>query len=79
MTVTVKFSCMGCGNKIDGTAPLTTAFQSICGRRYGIGTFSHTKQPQSVIPEGWIAFDPYDGNCYCPKCWKEMVGLHGRC
>ena len=27
---------------------------------------------QDVAPDGWIAFDPYTGCCYCPKCWKDI-------
>lgn len=27
-----------------------------------------------VTPEGWVAFDPYTGCCYCPECWAGIVG-----
>lgn len=36
---------------------------------------THLKQRgtvEDVAPDGWIAFDPYTGCCYCPTCWKGI-------
>ncbi len=71
MTVTVHFSCDGCEAAAVGTRCLTRRFESINGKGYGFGRYA-TDAPQDVAPAGWIAFDPYTGCCYCPKCWAEI-------
>lgn len=36
-------------------------------------TFLQREQHASeVAPEGWIAFDPYTGCCYCQDCWAAI-------
>ncbi len=72
MSVTVKFQCSGCWKEADGTTSLRRRFQSITGKSYGFGTW-HTDIPEDVAPEGWVAFDPYTGCCYCPDCWAEIM------
>jgi len=71
MTVQVLFECGGCSATAKGTHWLTREFVSVSGRSYGIGSY-HYSTPQDVAPDGWIAFDPYTGCCYCPSCWSEI-------
>ena len=71
MSVTVNFSCGGCDAKAKGTTFLKRTFHGLNGKSYGFGHW-HFDQPQDVAPDGWIAFDPYTGCCYCPKCWAEI-------
>lgn len=72
MTVKVLFECGGCFVKAEGTTWLERRFVSISGRSHGFGHYEYTK-PQDVAPEGWVAFDPYTGCCYCPDCWSEIA------
>ncbi len=71
MTVTVKFSCGGCPAEADGTAFLQRRFHAFSGRGHGLGYHSFDTV-MDVVPEGWIAFDPYTGACYCPTCWADI-------
>ena len=71
MGVTVTFSCGGCFKKTEGTDRLSRQFVSITGRSYGFGSYVYNKS-QDVAPEGWVAFDPFTGMCYCPECWAEI-------
>jgi len=72
MTVTVKFSCGGCDATAPGTTWLKREFRSVSGRSYGIGGSVETTGVLDVVPEGWIAFDPYTYCTYCPTCWKSI-------
>ena len=56
MSISVKFSCDGCDTQANGTGILSKRNQN----------------PQQVAPKGWIAFDPYTGCCYCPKCVAQI-------
>ncbi len=69
--ITLTFSCGGCFSQAEGTRALLREFESISGRSYGIGSYRYDT-PQDVAPDGWIAFDPYTGCTYCPKCWGEI-------
>ena len=73
MSVTIHLSCGGCDATAEGTRPLKSEFVSFSGRSYGFGSMLQEKAT-AVVPEGWIAFDPYTGCCYCPKCWALIVG-----
>lgn len=73
MSVTVHFSCGGCDAETKGTTFLRRHFDSINGSGYGFGNW-RLDTPQDVAPEGWIAFDPYTGACYCPTCWADIEG-----
>ena len=72
MSVTVTFSCDGCSKTTPGTTYLGRRFRAFSGRGYGFGTWEHDKAGD-VAPEGWVAFDPYTGACYCPDCWDGIV------
>ena len=74
MSVKVKFECGGCFVEADGTAFLRRHFDSINGKGYGFGAYRFDT-PQDVAPEGWIAFDPYTGCCYCPECWAGIENV----
>lgn len=69
MSVTALYECGGC----DATARarLTSQFVSVSGRPYGFGSRVEQKASEAA-PEGWIAFDPYTGCCYCPACWLSI-------
>ena len=69
--ITVNFECGGCFAKEEGTTWLKRSFASVTGKTHGFGTYKYDT-PQDVAPEGWIAFDPYTGCCYCPDCWAEI-------
>lgn len=77
VSVTVQFSCGGCDAKAEGTHPLRKEFVSVSGRSYGIGLLQWACGVENVVPEGWVAFDPYTGCTYCPKCWAEIIDPHG--
>jgi hypothetical protein len=70
--ITLTFECGGCFAKAQGTTWLKREFVSVSGRSHGIGSYRYDT-PEDVAPEGWIAFDPYTGCTYCPKCWSEIV------
>lgn len=72
MTVEVRFKFGGCPEEADGTTWLTREFISLNGKGHGFGSYLFST-PQDVAPEGWIAFDPYTGCCYCPKCWEGIT------
>jgi len=67
MPVRVVFECSGCDAKADGTRHLRRGVRSMRTLLLRIGV-------EDVVPDGWIAFDPYTGACYCGKCWDEIVG-----
>lgn len=71
--ITVQFECGECFAKVQGITWLSRRFVSITGKSWGFGHYEYDT-PQDVVPEGWIAFDPYTGCCYCPACWGEIEG-----
>ena len=73
MSVTVKFSCGECRATVEGTTYLRKGFRSFSGRDYGFGSTVWRTSVEDVVPEGWVAFDPYTHCCYCPECWKGIV------
>jgi len=72
VSVRVLFECGGCGLKVDGKAPLRKRFESFSGRDHGFGRAVWDVRVEDIVPEGWIAFDPYTYACYCPACWSEI-------
>ena len=73
--ITLTFACGGCDKKELGTGFLRREFQP---RITGVnGSFGVYREPQveDVLPEGWIAFDPYTQCTYCPECWESII--HG--
>lgn len=71
MSLKVMFCCDGCHKQAPGTTYLRRHFDSFNGRGYGWGSY-RTDTPEDVKPEGWQAFDPYTGCCYCPECWDDI-------
>ena len=57
MSVLVRFECDGC----------------LDGKTEGLKWLSWNDQIQDIAPEGWIAFDPFTGCCYCPSCWEDIM------
>ena len=72
MPVTINFSCGGCDKEINGTTFLRRRFHSMNGKGYGFGHWT-IDTAEDVILEGWVAFDPYTGCCYCPDCWEAII------
>ena len=65
MSVKVIFECGGCDAKIEGTAPLRARFEPL----YGGNLCAIVKNTaEDVVPEGWVAYDPYTLATYCPEC-----------
>lgn len=75
MSVYVTFECGGCDAKVKGTLPLAREFRSFSGRGHGFGSRGgvETVGVLDVVPEGWVAFDPYTYCTYCPTCWAEIM------
>jgi len=73
VSVTVTFDCGGCSATVQGTEPLRREFRSFSGRSHGFGGAVDSVTVDDVIPEGWVAFDPYTYCCYCPSCWKSIA------
>jgi len=69
--ITVKFACDGCGAEAEGTDFLRRHFIPIKGKSYGLGKYQYDG-PLDVAPDGWLAFVPRTGCCYCPDCCKEI-------
>ena len=70
MSVHVVFKCDGCDARTDPVR-VDSRFVSLSGRSWGFGSW----QPERIdglAPEGWVAWDPYTGCCYCPECWKSI-------
>lgn len=70
MSVNVIYSCDGCDSHSEPIR-LSRQFQSISGRGYGFGSYEYD-QPKDKAPDGWVAYDPYTGCCYCPDCWSKL-------
>lgn len=71
MSVQVTFECDGCFEKAPETKRLSSQFVSVSGRAHGFGS-RIVQGVTELTPDGWIAFDPYTGCCYCPLCWQEI-------
>ena len=65
--VTVHFNCGGCEAKEDVKAWAHRSHMAPYGGAYG-----SRASYQDLVPEGWVAFDPYTDCTYCPKCWAEI-------
>lgn len=74
VVVTVTYRCGGC--PAITTAPdqvIRREFVSLSGRDHGLG--SYVLEPvkiESVVPEGWVVYDPYTMCTYCPPCWAAI-------
>ena len=68
MSVKVIFECDGyaCRATAPGVRPMRQSILSTGDEFYEYDT------PQDVAPEGWKAFDPNTGSCYCPRCQDEI-------
>lgn len=74
MSVRVIFECSGCDAKAEGAGRLEKRFVSVSGRDHGFGAARWKVRVEDVVPEGWVAFDPYTYMTYCPKCWAAIEG-----
>ena len=73
MSVTIRLACDSCGTVAYGDQPLHKAFFGVTGKPGGFGSWRFTNDAESVVPVGWIAWDPYTACCYCAKCWVEIT------
>jgi hypothetical protein len=73
VSVRVIFSCGGCDAVVEGTKWLSKRFESLSGRDHGFGGPVWDVRVEDVVPEGWVAFDPYTYCCYCPTCWAGIT------
>jgi hypothetical protein len=73
MGVEVVFKCGGCDERADGTQALRKEFLSFSGRAHGFGNVHWAVRVDDVVPEGWVAFDPYTYQTYCPACWAQIM------
>lgn len=71
MSVMVTFECGDCDRAV--TVRAESRFVSLTGRDHGFGSRVPDSIP-SLAPEGWVAFDPFTGCCYCPECWDHISG-----
>jgi hypothetical protein len=78
VSVHVEFRCGGCDAVASGTRFITRPKEKVFGG--GRGGFYRTLpwDVDDVVPEGWVASDPYTGCCYCPKCWAEIEEIDDR-
>lgn len=74
MPIKVIFECGGCGAKAEGTDRLRREFRSISGRSWGFGRVVPANTVDDVVPDGWVAYDPWTYCTYCPACYAEVVG-----
>ena len=70
MGVKLQLSCGGC-DATATTEPLRKRFVSSSGKSYGFGTY-RLDDPELLEPEGWVMFDPFTAETYCPDCWKSI-------
>jgi hypothetical protein len=69
VSVHLSLRCGGCPATIE-VGPLRRRYVSI----YPGSNISRveTDEPEDLIPEGWIMFDPYTLCTYCPECWAGI-------
>lgn len=72
MSIYIEFRCDGCEAKTEQTRMPQRRFESVNGKGWGFGHY-HTDKIEDVVPDGWHAFDPFTGCCYCPTCWTEIT------
>ena len=69
MGLQILIQCDECFAKPESDLPtFKRYFDSSNGKGYGFGVH---KWPhiQDLMPQGWLAADPYTSCTYCPKCW----------
>lgn len=70
MTVEVTFRCGGCDASTEATGPLRRRYEPI---RPGSNLCrTVTDAVEDIVPEGWVAYDPYTHCTYCPSCWATI-------
>ena len=75
MVVYVEFHCGGCFKVAKGTHFIRRELVPLFHGDPMRGGFMR-KLPwnvDDVVPEGWVADDPYTGCCYCPACWAGII------
>ena len=72
MSVKVIFKCSGCDAIADGTDTIKKQFVSFSGKGHGFGRYILYPPIEEIVPEGWVAFDPYTLTTYCKKCWDDI-------
>lgn len=65
----LHIECDGCREAVT-VGPLRRRFHGSQGD-HGWG-YWQTDKPESLAPEGWVMFDPYTQQSYCPACWESI-------
>lgn len=73
MGVRLQLDCGGCDASVLTQGHLSKQFHSLDGSGHGFGRWI-LENPEDLAPEGWIMFDPYTQQTYCPECWGSIVG-----
>ena len=73
MGVRLQLDCGGC-DATATTEPLRKRFEGFYNKSHGLGTYQ-LDDPESLTPEGWVMFDPYTQQTYCPDCWRHVRGI----
>ena len=71
--VTISYACGGCDAKAESAAhPVRREFVSLFGG--GVGVYRTARMPdaETVAPAGWVVFDEYTQQTYCPACWAAI-------
>lgn len=74
MSIHIEFRCGGCDAVAPGTSFIRREWAPLFHgdpMRGGFGRWTPWNV-DDVVPDGWVASDPYTGCCYCPECWKEI-------
>lgn len=77
MSVTITYACNGCF-ATETVSGIVQRHEVIVPSAITVGGVDYdrclvrTPTIKNSAPEGWVAFDPYTGVCYCPKCWAEI-------
>jgi hypothetical protein len=68
VSVSLHLTCSGCFAEVR-TKPWRREYQSVFG---GDLCTVFTEDPEGLVPEGWVMWDPYTHATYCPACWAQI-------
>ena len=70
--ISLTFRCGGCEAQAEGTTFLQRKRTVTVQGADGSWGYYTDPKAEDVMPEGWIAFDPWTQCTYCPKCWADL-------
>lgn len=71
MSIRILFTCDGCYTEYQPIHLGPRIFRGVNGKSYGFGSYEYPTVRENA-PEGWQAYDPFTGMCYCPVCWSSI-------